>query len=116
MSEYIMNFDDDVRHLCEKICYELYKIDWLYSHTSKEQQSDNIKNYFEDILNENIVDYTYKEYLDEFGYNSEIYASFEEFMNNEWYDVEYMKGLIGDCIPLLDMYDCFVRETLVERE
>lgn len=86
-----------------KLCYELYKIDWKYSHMiTKEREMDSIKDYYEGLI-DNYIEYTYEDYIEEFGYNGELYVCFEEFCDAEYYDVDYMCTLL-DNDRLINIY------------
>lgn len=79
-----------------KLCYELYKIDWKHSHMiTKEREMDSIKGYYEGLV-DNDSEYTYEDYIEEFGYGGELYVCYEEFCNTEYYDVDYMRALLDD--------------------
>lgn len=77
-----------------EIAYEKYKLNWMLSHGHtltdlitelenmiEEEPSTSLQSLFEDW-----------EYG--FGFNSEIWASYEEFMDNEFWDDEYMCSLL----------------------
>ena len=85
-----------------KLCYELYKIDWKHSHITKEREMDSIKDYYEGLI-DNDIEYTYEDYIEEFGYDGELYVCFEEFCNAEYYDVDYMRTLL-DNDRLINIY------------
>ena len=55
------------------LCYELYKIDWKYSHgITKEKEMNSIKGYYRSINNIHDMDYnTYDEYLEELGFDAD---------------------------------------------
>ena len=85
-----------------KLCYELYKIDWKHSHITKEREMNSIKDYYEGLI-DNDNEYTYEDYIEEFGYDGELYVCFEEFCNAEYYDVDYMRTLL-DNDKLINIY------------
>ena len=85
-----------------KLCYELYKIDWKHSHITKEREMDSIKDYYEGLI-DNDNEYTYEDYIEEFGYDGELYVCFEEFCDAEYYDVDYMRTLL-DNDKLINIY------------
>ena len=86
-----------------KLCYELYKIDWKHSHMiTKEREMDSIKDYYEGLI-DNDIEYTYEDYIEEFGYDGELYVCFEEFCDTEYYDVDYMRTLL-DNDKLINIY------------
>ena len=92
-----------------KLCYELYKIDWKHSHMiTKERQMDSIKDYYEGLI-DNDSEYTYEDYIEEFGYDGELYVCFEEFCNAEYYDVDYMRTLL-DNDKLINIYHKDIEE------
>ena len=85
-----------------KLCYELYKIDWKHSHITKEREMDSIKDYYEGLI-DNDNEYTYEDYIEEFGYDGELYVCFEEFCDTEYYDVDCMRTLL-DNDKLINIY------------
>ena len=86
-----------------KLCYELYKIDWKHSHMiTKEREMDSIKDYYEGLI-DNDSEYTYEDYIEEFGYGEELYVCYEEFCDAEYYNVDYMRTLL-DNDELINMY------------
>ena len=91
-----------------KLCYELYKIDWKHSHITKEREMDSIKDYYEGLI-DNDSEYTYEDYIEEFGYNGELYVCFEEFCDAEYYNVDYMCTLL-DNDGLINIYHVDIEE------
>ena len=92
-----------------KLCYELYKIDWKHSHMiTKEREMDSIKDYYEGLI-DNDIEYTYEDYIEEFGYDGELYVCFEEFCDAEYYDVDYMRTLL-DNDKLINIYHEDIKE------
>lgn len=89
--------------MISKLCYELYKVDWKHSHMiTKEVEMDSIKNYYEGLVDED-VEYTYSDYLEEFGYDGELYVCYEEFLENEYLEEDYICGLL-DNAELIILY------------
>lgn len=82
----------------QKLAYELYKIDWKQSHMITPQvEKDALKDYYEGLTNSDFDDeFNYEEYIDEFGYDGQIYACYDEFLDSEFQDKEYMRSLIDD--------------------
>lgn len=92
-----------------KLCYELYKIDWKHSHMiTKEREMDSIKDYYEGLI-DNDSEYTYEDYIEEFGYDGELYVCYEEFCDAEYYDVDYMRTLL-DNNELINIYHKDIEE------
>lgn len=92
-----------------KLCYELYKIDWKHSHMiTKEREMDSIKDYYEGLI-DNDSEYTYEDYIEEFGYDGELYVCYEEFCDAEYYDVDYMRTLL-DNDKLINIYHKDIEE------
>ena len=84
------------KDLISKLCYELYKIDWKRSHMiTYQMEMDLMKDYYEGLVDHDSV-YTYNDYLEEFGYNDELYVCFEEFYDNEYLDKAYIKQLLDN--------------------
>ena len=79
-----------------KLCYELYKIDWKYSHMiTKYMEMDNIKNYYDCLIDDD-SEYTYDDYLEEFGYDGELCVRYDEFLDNEYLEEDYIKQLLDN--------------------
>lgn len=77
-----------------KLAYELYKIEWLATISTK-QKKDAIRDYYKYLTPE--AEYIpFKCYLEEFGYDGDFYATFDEFIKNEYQNKEYMKYLLSD--------------------
>lgn len=74
-----------------KLSYELYKTDWM-QRISAERQTDAIKNYYEAADSYE----GFEEWLDENGYDGELYVCYDEFMGAEYLDKDYILYLIGD--------------------
>ena len=91
-----------------KLCYELYKIDWKHSHITKEREMDSIKDYYEGLV-DNDSEHTYEDYIEEFGYDGELYVCYEEFCDAEYYDVDYMRTLL-DNDELINIYHKDIEE------
>ena len=91
-----------------KLCYELYKVDWKHSHITKEREMDSIKDYYEGLI-DNDIEYTYEDYIEEFGYDGELYVCYEEFCDAEYYDVDYMRTLL-DNDELINIYHKDIEE------
>lgn len=78
------------------LAYQLYIIDWKRSNITPEIEMDTWKNYFEETSNY-IDGYTFEEFLYEQGYTSgTLYVCYEEFLNAEYLDEEYMKELLDN--------------------
>ena len=79
-----------------KLAYELYKIDWKQSHMiTPEIEKDNLKDYYEGLVDFD-GSYSYEDYVEEFGYNGEIYVRFEEFLDCEYQDADYIRELFDN--------------------
>ena len=90
-----------------KLCYQLYKVDWEYTHLfGRDSKMDAIKNFFEEthLAVDGSDDYSYEEYIEQFGYNGEFYVSFDEFCTNEYLEEEYIRKLL-DNKALIELYE-----------
>lgn len=99
-----MNFKEEFKMTnISKLCYELYKIDWKYDHhITPEVEKDNMKNYYNEFVL-NGSEYTYEDFLNEFGYDGDLYVCYEEFCDNEYNDKEYICSLLNN-EKLIQMY------------
>ena len=95
--------------MISKLCYELYKVDWKHSHMiTAEREMDSIKDYYEGLVDSD-TEYTYNDYLEEFGYDGELYVCYEEFLDAEYLDEDYICSLL-DNENLIDMYRKDIKE------
>lgn len=89
----------------KKLCYELYKNDWMREHgITHEMQQDAIKNFYEEF-SACSGEYTFEDYLRDYGFEGKIYACFDEFLDNEYSDEDYICKLL-DNTNLIDLYLC----------
>lgn len=77
----------------ERIAYEKYQLDWLKNHNF------SIKDLLQEIetipfsREVNIVEDKLAAF-EEIGFNGELYVCFNEFLDNEFQDKDYMKFLL----------------------
>lgn len=97
-----------------KIAYELYKQKWIEEHTTSEERLKNIRAwgkveaFIGEIDSEDVIT-PYAKYRDELGYEGNIYACYEEFIEAEYRDIEYMVQLLDEDLLIndymLDIYN-----------
>lgn len=93
----------------QEALYELYKIDWLHSHMiTAERQMDVVRQYYCAVKSGD-VDCSLTECIEEYGYDGELYACFDEFMENEYEDVAYIRQLCCND----QMFDDYI-DTLID--
>ena len=84
----------------KKLCYELYKLDWKREHgITHDMTTDALKSYYEEFSE----DYSFEDYLRDFGYEGKVYVCFDEFLANEYLEEEYICKLL-DNTNLIDLY------------
>ena len=94
--------------MISKLCYELYKADWKQNHITAEREKKSIKDYYAFLMEEddedvNVFTYTYNDYLEEFGYDGELYVCYEEFCETEYHEEDYICELLCNA-DLINMY------------
>lgn len=89
--------------MIRKLCYTLYKVDWRRDHVTDEMEAQSVKDYYS-VKDASRVDYTYEDYLDEFGYCGKMYASYNEFLHNEYRQKKYINALLMNDEELVSMY------------
>lgn len=90
----------------KELAYELYKIHWKREHLSKEREIAEYRLYYFSLLDDYgedalSCDYdipTFDEWIDGYGYEGELYVCFDEFIDAEYEDVDYMSFLLGNSI------------------
>ena len=79
----------------KQIAYEKYKLDWLLKHgytlTDLINELDKMQEENpDDSVSQLFIDWEYG-----FGFGSEIWACYEEFLDNEYLDMGYMRQLLN---------------------
>ena len=77
--------------------YKLYKVRWCYDHISERSIESTIISAFEE-------DMSVEEYIEQYGFNNdnECYASYDEFIDNEYQNSEYMIDLFNTNSSMLE--------------
>jgi hypothetical protein len=101
--------------MISKLCYELYKIGWKQYHIDAERERKSIKDYYAFLMeaddeDTNVFTYTYNDYLEEFGYDGELYVCYEEFCETEYLEEDYIRVLLNDEQLLAMYYEDIKRE------
>ena len=80
----------------KKIAYEKYKLDWLMKHgytlTDLIDKLDELKADCEDNIS---VELLFDVWEKDYGFSSEIWVCYQEFIDNEYLDAGYMKQLLN---------------------
>ena len=89
-----------------KLCYELYKIDWESRHgITAEHKRATVIDYHKGLLyGDYDEDYTYEDYMNEYGYDGELYVCYNEFLDTEYLDEDYMYSLLKGNTKLIKLY------------
>ena len=82
--------------------YELYKLDWE-RRISVECKQDVLRNYYQEV---NMEDYPFEKYFKEVGYSGDIYVCYDEFMEFEYFDKDYMRCLYDND----ELYDEYLKD------
>ena len=78
----------------KKIAYEKYKLDWMLRHGyTLENLVGSLSDCMEDV-NEDFVA-VFDIWESDYGFGSEIWACFDEFIDNEYQDKGYMTQLLN---------------------
>ncbi|MCR5021472.1 hypothetical protein [Ruminococcus sp.] len=79
-----------------KYAYKLYKAEWI-NRISTERQLDVIRNYIEEGISDGFdVNENFEEYLNERGFDGELYCCYDEFIEGEYRDEDYMRTLFDN--------------------
>jgi hypothetical protein len=90
----------------KEIAYELYKMHWTRENISKESQLaeyrlyrlELLEEYDEDSLDWDSYIPTFEDWLFDNGYGGSLYVCFDEFIDAEYQDVDYMSYLLGNSV------------------
>lgn len=88
-----------VNFMFTEFCYQLYRVEWL-DRISTKVQLESMRQWYDNNLDE-----------DEINYNGEMYVCYDEFMDNEFQDEEYMRTLLNDkeyatYLKIIESEDC----------
>lgn len=78
-----------------ELAYELYKMDWM-RRISCSIQMDTLKDYYQETTEEDREEYTFEDYILEYGYSGQLYACYEEFLGEEYFDKAYVRSLFNN--------------------
>lgn len=82
-----------------EVAYELYKQDWIDTHTTKEERLNVLRGYHiyrQDCIEEDFEIDSFEEWIWEIGYVDGIYVCYDEFLDNEYLEKDYIKELLND--------------------
>lgn len=100
----------DERLLIRILAYELYKADWKRVHISNLDEMETIFDWHSSLVEARLHgenDPSLQRYIEENGYGGQLYACFEEFLQSEYMDYDYMTVLFrmtGQADLLLPLY------------
>lgn len=77
------------------LCFRLHTIDWMRQ-ISPERQMDAVKNWYQDTAPEDRTEYTFHDYVNDHGYDGELWPCFAEFMKSEYLMQALMKSLLDN--------------------
>lgn len=88
-NKFVINeYEEEEEMEATRKAYEEYKKEWVKDHISEEIQEETHEEYLDYCLDINVDDdYTFEDYLNEYGYNGQLYVCFEEFVNNEYQEM-----------------------------
>ncbi len=92
--------------------YELYKEAWEYENVPYGEKLDVMREYHKAALYGETSAESFEDYLwENDGYHGSLYVCFEEFLDNEYQDREYMESLLRDGrSPKADKESQFIME------
>ena len=79
-----------------ELAYELYKSNWKKEHgiTPEREDRERIRFFLDPDVNDG--DYSYEEYIFDYGYGGQLYVCYDEFLGAEYRERMFMKHLIND--------------------
>ena len=87
-----------------ELCYELYKLDWKKTHNvTPEREARELMRGYSEILRDD-DETSVSEYISDYGYGGELYVCYEEFLEAEYEDDDYVKYLLQGNEMLYDEY------------
>ena len=93
----------------ENMAYKLYREKWILDHVSNEERLLVSRFYHKKAFSDSEFhkDYpTLESYEQEVGFSGGVYASKEEFLANEFLDIDFMADLLDEHLELYDQWAC----------
>lgn len=93
--------------MLERMCYDIYKEDWLLNHVRDSEVKDAMAEYYGKCTRDRKfrLEYpTFDSYIEEIGYSDGIYVSKAEFCQNEFLNGDFMAELLEDYVDLYDAW------------
>lgn len=83
-----------------EVAYELYKMDWIAQHVTREAELDTYREYFKykkDCIEGGEEADSYEDWLFDIGFpGGALYVCYEEFCDGEYHDREFVTYLFGN--------------------
>ena len=79
----------------KEIAYERYKLDWLLNHGYTLTDLMNELDKMQEESPDGRVSQLFTDWEYGFGFGSEVWACYEEFLDNEYQDIFYMAHLLS---------------------
>lgn len=90
-----------------EMAYDLYRQDWIDQHTTANDRLRSIHDYYayvQECMELDDEPETYEEYLDEYGFSGSIYVCYDEFLDAEYQDDDYITHLLNNDEVLVQAY------------
>ena len=107
--DFLKQFED-----IRAVAYEKYKAAWTKERNYSEEFLAEIRKEFKEEVKEFGSPSCFEEYIDEYGYHGELYVCFEEFLDAEYLDAEYMKELLSEAEYAEYRNDCEIDVLVLE--
>jgi len=99
-----------------EVAYEFYKQDWLDSHTSPESRLSTMQCYYAELqecLEEGWDVQSFEDWVWDVGYGEgSLYVCFDEFLDCEFQEEEYMQELLGRDSKLWELYQDYLENEM----
>ena len=107
MEDKIKETKENIKEFTQKAVYKLYQIDWE-RRISAERKADDVKDFFESCIENHYTpcfEETYSQWLYDNGYSGELYVCYEEFLEEEFQNKDYIRELVGECGLLMELVE-----------
>lgn len=109
LSDSLHECEETSEHAFEKKCYEAYKLQWMLAHgNTLKEMLDAINNIAaesvtvdamnaatDEVSTKALINDAQDSFLTDAGFNGSLWVCLDEFLQTEFQDTGYMKGLIG---------------------
>lgn len=93
-----------------KLSYETYKQKWVEDNTTAEMRIKTTYDYSIEKQQSYSGEYSFEDYIFDYGYDGSCYVCYDEFIDNEYQDKDYMTEVLTEAGCNDDVYEMYLKD------